>query len=304
VSTPDPAARREGSFRAGHAARTTLLTATALLAFAANSLLCRLALGERAIDAASFTTLRLVAGAAALWLARLPARKPGAANSGGTWLSGLLLFLYAVAFSFAYLSLGVGTGALILFAAVQATMILAGLRAGERPHAREWTGLALALGGLVYLVSPGLTAPSPAGSALMAVAGVAWGAYSLHGRGSTNPVTVTGGNFLRAVPPALIVSLAFLPSRSLSVRGIALAVLSGAIASGLGYVVWYAALRGLTATRAAIVQLLVPVVAAGAGVVFLSESVTVRLALSAAVILTGVALAVAGREVAPFDRAR
>jgi hypothetical protein len=167
----------------GHQARTALLTATALMAFAANSLLCRLALGDDAIDPGSFTMARLVSGAAALWLLRLLSRGPHAGHDGGTWLQGALLFLYAVAFSFAYLSLDVGTGALILFASVQATMILSGLRAGERPHAREWTGLVLALGGLAYLVSPGLTAPSPAGSALMAVAGIAWGAYSLHGRG-------------------------------------------------------------------------------------------------------------------------
>ena len=195
-----------------------------------------------------------------------------------------------------------GTGALILFAAVQATMILAGLRAGERPHAREWTGLALALGGLVYLVSPGLTAPSLAGSGLMAVAGVAWGAYSLHGRGSANPVTATAGNFLRAVPPVVIVSAAFFPARHLSLRGLVLAVLSGAIASGLGYVIWYTALRGLTATRAAIVQLAVPVLAAAAGVLFLSESVSLRLLLSAVAILAGVGLAVLGRGTATGHR--
>ena len=278
-------------------ARTAVLTAIALVAFAANSVLCRLALGEGAIDAASFTTFRLGSGAVALWILRSLIRGPGAPRSGLAWLGASMLFLYAVAFSFAYLSLGAGTGALILFASVQLTMILAGLRAGERPHFREAVGLLLALGGLVYLVWPGLTAPSLAGSTLMTAAGIAWGVYSLRGRGTTDPLAATADSFVRAVPFVLITSLVFLPSRRWSAEGVGLAMLSGAGTSGLGYVIWYAALQGLTATRAAIVQLAVPVLAAAGGVVFLSEPLSLRLLASAIAILGGVALAVRGRAV-------
>ncbi len=279
--------------------RTALLTAAAMVAFAANSVLCRLALGREAIDAASFATVRLVSGAAALGVARFLARGPDPSGSGGTWFEASMLFLYAVAFSFAYVSLSASAGALILFASVQATMIFVGLRGGERPDAGEWVGLLLALGGLVGLVLPGLTAPSLSGSALMAVAGTAWGAYSLRGRRAVNPVTSTRDNFVRAVPLVLMVDLISLPARHWSGKGLALAALSGAGASGLGYVIWYAALPGLTATRAAIVQLSVPVLAAAGGVLFLSESISMRLVSSGIAILGGVTLAVLGRRPAP-----
>lgn len=219
----------------------------------------------------------------------------GQAKIRGSWLSAALLFLYAITFSFAYLSLSAGTGALILFGSVQVTMMLAALLSGERPHLLVWLGVFLALGGLVYLVLPGLEAPSPLSSALMTAAGIAWGGYSLRGRGSDTPLADTAGNFLYAVPFILSIVLTSLESIHLSMGGILLAALSGAIASGVGYVIWYAALRGLTATRAAIVQLSVPVLAAWGGVIFLAEDISFRLVLAAALILGGIALAVTGR---------
>lgn len=275
--------------------RTLGLTIFALVAFASNSILCRLALGGGGIDPATFTSLRIVSGAVTLFaLAALSRRGERPPRAGG-WRSGFFLVLYAVAFSFAYVSLSAGTGALILFGCVQATMIAAALRSGERPGPLEWAGLVIALGGLVLLTAPGLSAPAPAGSLLMAVAGVAWGLYTLRGRGTADALLATTRNFLRAVPFALAVSLVMLSRREASPRGVLLAVASGALASGLGYVVWYAALRGLSATRAATVQLSVPVIAALGGVLFLSESVSPRLAGSALLILGGVGLALAGR---------
>ncbi|WP_298439661.1 DMT family transporter [Geobacter sp.] len=274
---------------------TTALTLLALVAFAANSVLCRLALGTGATDAAGFSTIRLGSGALALLLlVRLTGRRPG--KSRGNWRAAAALFVYVVAFSFAYLSLAAGTGALILFGAVQGTMILAGLRSGERPRLWEWCGLFLALAGLVLLVLPGLSAPTPTGSLLMAVAGVSWGIYSLSGRGSTDPLAVTAGNFARAVPLVLALSLLTLPTLHASPKGALLAAVSGSLASAGGYVVWYRVLRQMTATFAATVQLAVPVLAAAGGVLFLAEQVTVRLLFSAAAILGGVGLAVLGRR--------
>jgi drug/metabolite transporter (DMT)-like permease len=276
-------------------ARTVVLTGSALTAFAANSLLCRAALGRSAIDPASFSTIRLVSGAATLALLALSTRR-GPSGLAGSWGSAVLLFLYAVPFSFAYVSLGAGTGALILFGAVQATMLAAALSSGERPHVVQWLGLILALGGLVYLVVPGLAAPSPVGSALMALAGVAWGVYSTRGRGASDPLAETAGNFARSVPLAIAVSVAAARHVSVGVNGALLAVASGALASGLGYVAWYAALPGLSATRGASVQLAVPVLAAAGGVIFLSEQVTVRLIVATILILGGVALALTRTE--------
>jgi drug/metabolite transporter (DMT)-like permease len=275
--------------------RTVLLTVSALVAFAANSLLCRQALGHTAIDAASFSTIRLASGAAAL-LAITWARRVGPIGVRGTWRSAALLFLYAVPFSFAYISLGAGTGALILFGSVQATMFAAALSSGARPHAVQWTGLFVALGGLVCLVLPGLAAPSPVGCALMALAGGAWGVYSLRGRGAGHPLAETAGNFVRALPLAAGVNLATATHAVWSFEGALLAVLSGALASGLGYVAWYAALDGLSVTRAATLQLAVPVLAAVGGVAFLAERITPRLVVSAALILGGVALALTRTE--------
>ena len=271
--------------------RTLGLTALALVAFAGNSILCRMALGERLIDPVGFTAVRLGAGAAFLWLvttlrAGAPQRPPG------HWGSALALFVYASAFSFAYVSLGAGTGALLLFSAVQLTMILAGFRAGERPRPREWIGFVLAIGGLVILVRPGLSAPSPGGAALMAAAGASWGVYSLRGRGSKEPLRNTAGNFLLTLPMAALLVLVTGSQGAWEARGVALATASGALASGAGYSIWYAALPALTATRAALVQLLVPVLAAAGGVVLLHEAVPLRLPISAALVLGGVALAV------------
>lgn len=271
--------------------RAFALTATAMVAFAANSVLCRLALRDTAIDPATFTSLRLVSGALTLWLlVRLQRTGADAAATGGSWRSGLALFAYAAAFSFAYVSLSAGAGALLLFGAVQATMVVGGWRGGERIAIRQGAGLALAFGGLVILVLPGIAAPPWHGALLMLLAGVAWGWYSLRGRGIENPTAATAGNFLRAAPMAIALSLLFLPAMRYDARGAIYALLSGALASGLGYAVWYTALRGLRATSAASVQLSVPVIAALGGVVFLGETVTLRLLVAATAILGGIAL--------------
>ena len=269
-----------------------------MVAFAANSLLCRMALQPALIDPASFGSVRLASGAIVL-AAIVRLRAAPAAATHGDWPAAAMLFAYVAFFSYAYLSLGAGTGALILFGAVQVTMLVAGLRAGEVFGAAARLGLALAVGGLVYLVLPGLSAPPLLGAALMVVAGVAWGLYSLRGRGVTDPLAATAGNFLRAVPMALALSvLAVLAAGAAhaGTTGIVLAVLSGAITSGLGYVVWYAALRGLTATRAAVVQLSVPPIAAFGGALLLGESISLRLALASAAILGGIALVLTSRS--------
>jgi len=275
-------------------ARTTAFTAAALVGFAANSLLCRGALGRGHADAATFTTVRLASGALALCI--LARRGPRAIAAAGRWSSAAALFGYAAAFSFAYVRIGAAVGALLAFGAVQATMIAWALRTGERPGPAEWGGLALAAGGVVFLVSGGLRAPDPVGAALMLTAGVAWGVYSLIGRSSVRPLETTAGNFARAVPFTLALSLLAPGPAHASRAGLVLAVASGAIASGVGYSLWYGALPGLTATRAAVVQLSVPVLAALGGVLLLGESLTARLVASAAAILGGVALAIVGRR--------
>ncbi len=277
--------------------RTLVLTFSALLAFAANSVLCRKALGDAAIDAASFTAVRLIAGAVALWVLMSLVRARHASNHrDGTWLSAAMLFLYAAAFSFAYLKLSAGTGALILFCSVQLTMILYGLWSGERPHVLQWMGLILALGGLVYLIVPGLTTPSLGGSALMSLAGIGWGVYSLRGRGIKDPAAMTTGNFIRSVPFVIVVSLAMHSQIHVSTEGFLLAFVSGSLTSGMGYFIWYSALQGLTAMRAATVQLPVPVLTAFGGVIFLSENISLRLVIATVLIIGGVALTVIGKE--------
>lgn len=276
--------------------RTVVCTAAAMVAFAGNSVLTRVALGRASIDAATFSTVRL-AGGAGMLLATTALTRPGELRLSGSWPSAVILFFYAIPFSFAYTSLTAGTGALILFGFVQVTMMVAALFAGERPDARQWVGLALALGGLIYLVSPGLKAPPLTGSLLMALAGVMWGVYSLGGRGARNPLQLNMSNFVRALPLAIAVSVLMRRQIFTSTNGILIALTSGAITSGLGYVLWYTALRSLTATRASIVQLLVPILAAAGGVVFLSEAITLRLGLSAIAVLGGIALALtAGRR--------
>jgi drug/metabolite transporter (DMT)-like permease len=272
--------------------KTVIFTLLAMVAFAANSLLNRLALGNGTIDAASYTTVRLISGAAMLGIIGMMTRQKNWMQKSGSWFSTVFLFLYAIAFSFAYLSLSTGTGALILFGSVQVTMIVSALYTGERPRFLEWLGLFLALGGLVYLVFPGLKAPSPLGSALMAAAGIAWGFYTLRGRGSNDPLADTASNFIRSVPFILVITLFGLKNAKISTNGLLLASISGAITSGLGYVIWYAALRGLTTTRAATVQLSVPILAAWSGIIFLSEEISVRLLLAGVLILGGIGLAV------------
>ena len=274
--------------------RTITLTSLAMAAFASNSILCRLALGKTTIDPASFTTVRLISGALVLFLLLGgQSVKRGVKVSGpGNWVSAAMLFLYAVAFSFAYVRLQIGTGSLILFGAVQATMIVTALCRGERPVLLEYIGLAAALAGLTYLVFPGLQAPSPVGAVLMASAGAAWGVYTLRGRGAVNPAAVTADNFRRSVPFVLIVSMVLLRDAHISVQGMLLAAISGGLTSALGYVIWYAVLPDLSTTQAALVQLVVPVLAAGGGILFLAESLSMRLVLSAVMILGGIALAI------------
>lgn len=276
-------------------ARTAALTGAALVAFASNSILCRMALGTGQADPVAFTALRLASGASSLWLITTMRRVQVHGRPRSAWMSPLMLFSYAACFSFAYVDLSAGTGALVLFGSVQATMLLAALVAGERPHARQWLGLFSALAGLVVLVFPGLRAPSPLGSVLMAGAGASWGVYTLRGRGAANPLADTAANFLWAVAFAVPLVLVGFGSMHVSPRGAMLAILSGALASGLGYVIWYAALRHLTATRAASVQLAVPVLTAAAGVLLLGEQIAPRLLLAAVLILGGVGLAVGTR---------
>jgi drug/metabolite transporter (DMT)-like permease len=310
--------------------RLFFLTLFAMIAFASNSLLCRAALKETSIDAASFTFIRIFAGAVALWLILQTRRKlivdrtasplverseavtsfpsPQSSPKGrggpfslrekvgmrtaGNWISALALFAYAAAFSFAYNSLSAGTGALLLFGAVQATMILWGFRNGERLHVIQIAGLVVAVAGLVMLVFPGLSAPPLIGSILMLGAGIAWGVYSLRGKAVRNVIASTAGNFLRAVPFAVLVSVIMLPKMHLDSLGVTYAVISGAITSGLGYVIWYAALAGLKAASAATVQLSVPVLAATGGILLLGEPITLRYVIASIAVLGGIFLVV------------
>jgi len=269
--------------------RIALLTTLAMIAFAANSLLCRLALRHTAIDPASFTAIRLIAGAIVLWvLARARSERRGSGN----WPSALALFAYAAGFSLAYVSLSAGTGALLLFGSVQATMIGYGLWRGERLGPAQLLGLLLAAGGIVGLLLPGLAAPPLLGAACMIAAGIAWGIYSLRGRSGGDPTAVTAGNFVRTVPIAIVLTLAMLPRLHIDTPGTLYAIASGALASGVGYAIWYTALPQLRATIAATVQLSVPVIAALGGVVLLGEQLTLRLAFASVAILSGIALVI------------
>lgn len=271
--------------------QTLSFTALAMIAFAANSLLCRLALIHTAIDPASFTAVRVMAGA--ITLALIIMSRGGRVSETGSWASGLALFVYAAAFSFAYVSLSAATGALLLFGSVQVSMITVGLWRGERLSLRKLTGLGLAFGGLVTLLLPGLSAPPLASAVLMLAAGLAWGIYSLRAKGATDPIAVTAGNFLRAIPFAAALTLIMWPSLKADHAGILLAIASGALASGLGYAIWYAALRGLRATSAATVQLSVPVITALGGIVLLGEPLGLRVMMTSIAILGGIALVVA-----------
>lgn len=270
--------------------RTITLTSMAMLAFAGNSLLCRAALSETNIDAASFTSIRLISGAVVLWM--ILRMRHDQRVGEGSWLSASALFVYAAGFSFAYISLPAATGALLLFGAVQITMIGYGIWAGERLRMPQILGIVLALGGLVGLLLPGLSAPPLYGAVLMFGAGVAWGIYSLRGRGSGDPTAVTTGNFLRAIPITLLMSLLLLSDASLDMPGFYYAVASGALASGVGYAIWYTALPKLKATHAATVQLSVPILAALGGVMVLAEPISLRLLLASVAILGGIALVI------------
>lgn len=278
-------------------ARTALLVALAMIAFAANSLLNRLALAPEPplTDAASFALVRVLAAATTL-SAILALRRGARGPAQRDWRMPAALFVYITGFSFAYLSLSAGTGALILFGAVQITMFAAALSGGERFSLLGWAGLVCAFGGLVYLAAPGVTAPDPMGTALMIAAGVAWGAYSLLGRGVADPLAATAWNFAVCIPLSLLVSAVFWASASASPAGLALAIASGAAASGLGYVLWFAALPQLSAGRAAAVQLSAPIIAALGGAALLSEPLTARLLIASAVTLGGVALVLAQRR--------
>ncbi|MEQ1606943.1 MAG: DMT family transporter [Pyrinomonadaceae bacterium] len=303
--------------------KSFLLTLFALVAFAFNSILCRMALGKDEIDAASFTSIRLLSGAVVLLvlvafvrfcgsprvskgdslklddsplLTRGLLQKEGGLLHFGNWLSAFFLFAYAVCFSFAYLGLTTGTGALILFGSVQMTMIAVSLVRGERPRVLEWLGLFIAVGGLVYLVFPGLTSPPLVNSALMAAAGISWGVYTLRGRSSKDPLADTMGNFVRSLPMIAVVAAVFYPQIHLSNRGIILAILSGAVASGVGYTIWYTALKFHTATRAAVLQLSVPVIAAVGGIVFLAETFSTRLLIAGILIILGIGMTILGKR--------
>lgn len=270
--------------------RVSFLVILAMIAFASNSLLCRMALRQTAIDPATFTSIRILSGALVLVLVlKMRRRSPWQC---GHWLSASALFVYAAAFSFAYLDLPAGTGALLLFMAVQLTMIGTGLCQGEKLRTGQWLGLTIAVGGLILLLSPGLAAPSLKGTLLMLSAGAAWGIYSLRGRQNADPIATTAGNFLLAVPLTILCSLILVRNTQFDPKGLIYGIISGAITSGLGYVIWYKALPKLKSSVAATVQLSVPVVAALGGIIFLSEIFTTRFALSSAAILGGIALVV------------
>lgn len=282
------------------ALKTILLTILALLAFAANSVLCRLALDENSIDAASFTIIRLLSGILILFILLnfkffSKENRSKAIDSKGSWSASLMLFIYAICFSFAYISLDTATGALILFGSVQISMILLSVFSGNRLHFSEWIGIFLAFSGFVYLILPDLTTPSLHGFVLMTLSGVAWGIYTLIGRGSKNALMDTAYNFLRTLPLLIIVAIFTFSQSNYTQQGVLLAIASGAIASGIGYAIWYQALSGLSATKAAVVQLSVPIIAALGGVIFVAEAITQRLTLSSLMVLGGILIVITGK---------
>lgn len=273
--------------------RLAVLTAISMLAFAANSILARLALAEHSIDPLAYTGIRLASGALVLAvIAHLHIHRSGVKglSIGGSWAGALALLLYAITFSIAYMMIGAGTGALVLFASVQIGMLAWAIIKGDRPRLLEWLGIGIAFAGLAYLVSPGLAAPRISGVLLMAIAGVSWGAYSLIGRGSRSPLADSAGNFVRGAPMGIVLIFAGLWSFQPSWKGLIYALASGMIASGLGYIIWYTVLPDLSRTRAAFVQLTVPAIAAAGGVAFIGEPVTLRLSIAMVAIIGGVAL--------------
>ncbi len=279
--------------------KTITLTGLALIAFAANSVLCRLALGYEAIDAASFTVIRLLSGSIVLLLiissTRSTTRNASSTSTKGSWTASFMLFVYAITFSYAYISLDTGTGALILFGSVQITMILLSLFSGTKLHITEWSGVVIAFVGFIYLVLPEVTTPSASGFMLMTTAGIAWGIYTLKGRASKNPLIDTAYNFFRTTPLVLLLAIYTMNNTNYSSEGVVLALLSGGITSGIGYTIWYIALRELSATQAAVLQLSVPVFAALGGIIFVAEAITFRLAVSAIIVLGGILIVVFGK---------
>lgn len=305
----------------------SLYTILALTAFAANSVLCRLALGDNTIDAASFTSVRLLSGMLVLiiilaftrsGLAYRFSRAEGKvlnqdgpdnlqgtsaadavsqSKARGSWRAAILLFIYAITFSFAYVSLATGMGALILFASVQLTMVIASLIGGKKLHYTEWSGLVMAFCGFIYLVMPTLATPSLSGFILMTISGIAWAGYTLMGRGSTSALRDTSYNFLRTLPFVILLILFTFQDAQLSNTGLALAIVSGGLASGIGYTIWYIALTGLSAIQAAVVQLVVPVIAAVGGIIFAGESMSMRLILASMMILGGILFLIVGKYV-------
>jgi len=273
-----------------HIFKTIAFTSFSLIAFAGNSVLCRLALGGGQIDAASFTIVRLLSGIVMLLLISQISQTQNSSTTKTNWISSTALFLYAVAFSYAYISLDTGTGALILFGAVQITMILANLASGKKLHFLEWMGVITAFLGFIYLVKPSLTTPSLTGFILMSLAGMAWGIYTLRGRGSKQPINDSAINFLYTFPFILALLIIEFKNINLSQEGIILAVVSGAVASGIGYTVWYRAVRTLSTMQASVVQLLVPIIAAVGGVIFAQEVISARLIISSIMILGGIIL--------------
>jgi len=270
--------------------KTILYTTIALLAFAANSVICRYALKDHAIDPGMFTTIRLISGALILVILVFVSKERRKEKSKGSWVSAAMLFLYAAAFSFAYVSLETGIGALIIFGVVQITMISSSIISGYKLSLIEWFGIILALSGFLYLLLPGASAPSLTGFLLMTLSGIGWGIYSLRGKKSKHPLVDTAYNFLRSIP-FLILILYFLAQESnFTTEGVLLALLSGIVTSGLGYTIWYLALRGLNSIQASIVQLLVPVLAAIGGVIFIGEIISFRLTASSLMILGGILL--------------
>jgi drug/metabolite transporter (DMT)-like permease len=275
--------------------KTISCTCLALLAFAANSILCRIALRGEMIDAASFTVIRLLSGIIVLVIVVSLTKNNNPQTSKGSWLASFMLILYAVTFSYAYVSLDTGTGALILFAAVQFTMISVGIITGNKLRYFEWFGLIIAFSGFIYLVLPSLTTPSLASFILMVIAGIAWAIYTLYGRGSTNPIRDTAFNFFRTLPIVIILLMVTIKGAHLTQQGVFYAILSGSVASAMGYAVWYIALNGLTVTQAAVLQLLVPVIAAVGGVIFASEIISLRLLLASVMVLGGILTVLIGK---------
>ena len=284
----------------GPVIRIVVTTILALIAFAANSVLCKMALGAKTIDASGFTIIRMLSGILVLMMIFAATKQRSAKASTntpkGSWSAGIYLFIYALAFSFAYVSLDTGVGALILFTAVQVTMILTGLFKGHRFSRFEWLGLATAFSGFIYLILPSVSSPSLVGFVLMIAAGMAWAGYTFAGQGTKNPIADTAFNFLRTLPLVLALFVVSLPYIEVSVNGAILAILSGGVASGVGYAIWYSALRGLSTIQAAIVQLLVPIIAAIGGILFSNEVVSVRLIIATGVILGGISMVILAKH--------